>query len=78
MVTVRSDRNDFTKPHSCRNNCGISRDSNHGEESRLNVSVDVFIEEMYAMHREKAITGVFAFVAIDEHKNPVPVCSSEY
>jgi acyl-CoA hydrolase len=35
--------------------------------------VDIFIEEMYSEIREKAITGEFTFVAIDENKKPVKI-----
>jgi acyl-CoA hydrolase len=37
------------------------------------VRVDIFIEEMYSTSREKAITGEFTFVAIDENKKAVKV-----
>jgi len=37
------------------------------------VQVDVFVENMYLDGRERAIHGVFSFVAIDEDKRPVPV-----
>jgi acyl-CoA hydrolase len=39
----------------------------------MKVLVEIFIEEMYSFVREKAITGTFTFVAIDEHKHPVKV-----
>ena len=39
----------------------------------LQVQVDVFVENMYLDGRERAIHGVFSFVAIDEDKRPVPV-----
>jgi acyl-CoA hydrolase len=32
--------------------------------------VEVFVEEMYEPIREKAISGEFTFVAIDENKVP--------
>ena len=39
----------------------------------LKVRVDIFIEEMYSDSREKAITGEFTFVAIDENKKAIKV-----
>ena len=39
----------------------------------LKVEVEVFVESMSADGREKAIQGVFSFVAIDADKRPVPV-----
>ena len=39
----------------------------------LKIQVDIFLEEMYSDTREKAITGMFTFVAIDEERNPIRV-----
>ena len=39
----------------------------------IKVRVDIFIEQMYSEQREKAVSGEFTFVAIDESKNPVKV-----
>ncbi len=39
----------------------------------LKVEVEVFVESMYSDGREKAISGLFSFVAIDEDQHPVPV-----
>jgi acyl-CoA hydrolase len=30
---------------------------------------EIYIEQMYSNHREKAISGNFTFVALDENKN---------
>jgi acyl-CoA hydrolase len=73
MVTVSSDKIDFTKPIPAGTIVELIGTVIHVGNTSLKVKVDVFIEEMYSMHREKAITGVFTFVAIDEHKRPVPV-----
>lgn len=42
-------------------------------QTSVNVSVKVFIEEMYSNKREQAIDASFTCVAIDENKNPTPV-----
>lgn len=39
----------------------------------LKVEVNIFLEELYSDKREKAITGHFNFVAIDENKKPTPI-----
>ncbi len=41
--------------------------------SSLDVQIDVFIESMYRDGRDKAISGTFTLVAINENKRPVPV-----
>ncbi len=73
MVTVSSDRIDFTKPIPAGTIIElIGKVSSVGRTS-LKVEVEIFIEEMYNHNREKAITGSFTFVAIDENKKPVSV-----
>ncbi|MCC8408025.1 acyl-CoA thioesterase [Mucilaginibacter sp. UR6-1] len=73
MVTVSSDRIDFNKPIPAGTIVELIARVIHVGNTSLKVLVEIFIEEMYYEHREKAITGTFTFVAIDEHKNPVKV-----
>ena len=73
MVTVSSDKIDFTKPIPAGTIVELVGTVIQVGNTSLKVRVDVFIEEMYSISREKAITGVFTFVAIDENKKPVPV-----
>ena len=73
MVTVSSDRIDFTKPIPAGTIVElIGKVSKIGTTS-LKVKVEIYIEEMYSDFREKAVSGEFTFVAIDEDKNPVAV-----
>lgn len=73
MVTVSSDRIDFTKPIPAGTIVElIGRVSKLGKTS-LKVQVEIYIEEMYSYSRQKAVKGEFTFVAIDENKNPINV-----
>lgn len=72
-VTVSSDRIDFKMPIPAGTIIElVGRVTKIGNTS-LDVKVDIYIEEMYNEKREKAITGNFTFVAIDEHKKPTKV-----
>lgn len=72
-VTVSSDKIDFKKPIPAGTIVElIGRVSKIGNTS-LDVRVEVFIEQMYSEQREKAISGSFTFVAIDENKIPTKV-----
>ncbi len=73
MVTVSSDRIDFKKPIPAGSLVELSGKVIHIGNTSLKVQVDIFIEQMYSNHREKAVTGEFTFVAIDENKNPMKV-----
>jgi acyl-CoA hydrolase len=71
MVTVSSDRIDFTKPIPAGTIVELVGRVSHIGNTSLKVKVEIFIEQMYSDAREKAVTGEFSFVAIDEHKKPV-------
>lgn len=73
IVTVSSDRIDFTKPIPAGTIVElIGRISQIGRTS-LKVQVEIYIEEMYSLSREKAVKGEFTFVALDENKTPIKV-----
>ncbi|WP_167141988.1 acyl-CoA thioesterase [Pseudomonas sp. OTU750018] len=73
LVTVSSDRIDFKHAIPAGSIVElIGRVIKVGNTS-LKVEVEVFVESMCNDARERAISGVFSFVAIDEQKKPVPV-----
>ncbi len=73
MVTVSSDRIDFKKPIPSGTIVELKARVSKVGSSSLDVRVDIFIEKMYAEGREKAVSGEFTFVAIDENKQPVKI-----
>lgn len=73
MVTVSSDRIDFKKPIPAGTIIELKGRVSYVGNTSLKVRVEVFIEQMYLSGREKAITGDFTFVAIDDEKNPVKI-----
>jgi len=73
VVTVSSDRIDFKKPIPAGNIIELVAKVVHIGNTSLKVLVEIFIEEMYKEGRDKAITGTFTFVAIDENKKPIKI-----
>lgn len=73
VVTVSSDRIDFTRPIPAGTIIELVGKVAHIGNTSLKVSVEIFIEEMYKEGRQKAITGTFTFVAIDENKKPIRI-----
>ncbi len=72
-VTVSSDQIDFRQPIPAGTIIElVGRVSKVGRTS-LDIKVDIYIEQMYADERTKAITGRFTFVALDENKQPAPI-----
>ena len=73
MVTVSSDRIDFTKPIPAGTIVELIGTVTYVGNTSLKVKVDIFVEQMYSEHREMAVTGSFSFVAIDENKKPTSI-----
>lgn len=73
MVTVSSDRIDFNKPIPAGTIVELIGTVSHIGNTSMKVRVEIYIEQMYSDLREKAVTGEFSFVAIDEHKKPVSI-----
>lgn len=77
MVTLSSERIDFTKPIPAGTIIEVVAKVKRVGNTSMVVGVEIFIEQMYAEGREKAISGDFTFVAIDENKKPVRIIKQE-
>ena len=73
MVTISSDKIDFTQPIPAGTIIELFGRVIHVGNTSLKVRVEVWVERMYEEGREKAISGTFTFVAIDKDKNPVKI-----
>jgi len=73
MVTVCSDRIDFKHPIPAGTFVELVGQVVKVGNTSLQVRVDVYLERMYDDFREKAIEGVFTFVAVDDAMQPIAV-----
>ncbi|OUJ76349.1 acyl-CoA thioesterase [Hymenobacter crusticola] len=73
MVTVSSERVDFTHPIPGGTLVELIGTVVRVGSTSLQVRVELFVEQMYSEEREKAVTGLFTFVAIDQDKKPVRI-----
>ena len=73
VVTVSSDRIDFKKPIPAGTFVELIGKVTHIGNTSLQVHVEIYVEKMYSLEREKAITGNFTFVAVNENKEPVSI-----
>src|SRR5690625_2979500 len=73
VVTVSTDKIDFNLPIPAGTIIELTRKVIYVGNTSLKVQVEIYIEEMYADGRTKAIDGVFAFVALDDNKKPIPI-----
>ena len=77
VVTVSTDRIDFKTPIPEGSLVElIARVVRVGNTSCV-VNVDIYKEDMYRDHREKAVSGEFTFVAIGADKQPVSIMPVE-
>ena len=76
MVTVSSDRIDFKKPIQSGTIVELIGKVSYIGNTSLKVRVDIYVEQMYSDVRERAISGDFTFVAIDENKKPLKINSN--
>ena len=72
-VTVSSDRVDFEHPIPAGTLVELVASVEKVGNTSMQIRVDIFLEEMYQVGRQLAISGLFTFVAIDEDRNPVSV-----
>lgn len=73
VVTVSMDRIDFKKPIPSGTVVElIGRVCKVGNTS-VAVRIEVWKEDMYAQHRELAVSGIVTFVAIDDERHSVPL-----
>jgi len=73
FVTVSIDRTDFKHPVPAGTIVELVGNVDRVGRTSVKIRVDVFVEHMTRDDREKAVTGVFTMVAIDENKRPVPL-----
>ncbi|ALM21717.1 cytosolic long-chain acyl-CoA thioester hydrolase family protein [Nonlabens tegetincola] len=73
VVTISTDQIDFKKPIPQGSIIElVSKVIKVGTTSCV-VETDIFMEDMYSYNREKVVTGVFTFVAVDDEKKPVSI-----
>lgn len=78
LVTVSSDRIDFEHPVPAGSVVELIAQVIHVGRTSLKVRVDMYVESLYQDGCEKAITGVFSFVAINDEKKPTPVLPQNF
>jgi acyl-CoA hydrolase len=75
LVTVSSDKINFTVPIPAGTIIELVGRVIHIGRTSMKVSVEIYVEQMYAEVRYRAIHGEFTFVAVDEDKKPTPILS---
>ena len=75
FVTVSCDRIDFKKPIPADTLVELIGRVKYVGNSSVKVNVQVYVEQMFNEVRDRAVSGDFTLVAIDESKKPVKIFS---
>ena len=78
IVTVSSDKIDFKHAVPAGTLVELTAEVIEVGRTSLKVEVNVLVESMYLDGQEKAITGYFTFVAIDDDKKPTAILPKEF
>lgn len=73
VVTVSTDKIDFTRPIPQGSIIELVARVNKVGNTSCVVKTEVFMEDMYSMKRDKVVTGYFTFVAVGEDRKPIPI-----
>ncbi|GAB3549630.1 acyl-CoA thioesterase [Spirosoma fluminis] len=73
MVTVSSDKINFAQPIPAGTIIELVGRVEHVGNTSIRIGVEIYVEEMYALERHRAIHGSFTFVAVDESRTPIRV-----
>lgn len=73
MVTVSSDKVDFTHPIPGGTLVELIGNVVRVGTTSLQVRVELYVEQMYSEERLLAVTGSFTFVAVDDQRRPTPI-----
>jgi acyl-CoA hydrolase len=73
VVTISTDKIDFTKPIPEGTIVELVAKVNKVGRTSCVVKVDIFMEKMYDQSRELSVTGFFTFVAVNEDMKPIPI-----
>ncbi|GAA3508431.1 acyl-CoA thioesterase [Aquimarina addita] len=73
VVTISTGKIDFEKPIPAGTIVELIARIQEVGRTSCTVLVEIFREDMYSYDREKAVSGLFKFVAIDKNKKPTPI-----
>ncbi len=72
MVTVSSEKVQFLLPIKSGTIAEIIGKVVKTKNVKIEIHVDIYIEDMYSNYRQKAVDALFTFAAIDNENKPIP------
>jgi len=77
VVTISADNINFEKPIPFGTIVELVGKVKRAGIMKLEINVEIFVEQKYTSKREKAVEGSFYFAAIDVHNKPVKLMADE-
>ena len=78
MVTVSSERVQFLLPMKSGTIAEIIGKVTKVKTLKIEILVEIYIDDMYAENRQKAVVAIFTFAAINDENKPIPINIKEY
>jgi acyl-CoA hydrolase len=78
MVTVSADKVNFILPIKSGTIVEIIGKVIKVKKLKIEIMVEIFVEEMFIDKREKAVEAIFTFAAVDEANKPIPLNIKEF
>lgn len=77
MVTVSAEKVQFLLPIKSGTIAEINGKVIKVRNVKIEIQVEIYIEDMYSDNRQKAVDAMFTFAAINNENKPVPIINSE-
>ena len=77
MVTVSVDKVQFLSPVKSGTIAEIIAEVITVKNVKIEIQVEIYIEDMYFDNRQKAISSIFTFAALNEVNRPIPIILKE-
>jgi len=81
MITVSSEKVQFLLPIKSGTIAEIIGKVTKVKNVKIEIQVEIYIEDMYSDNRQKAVDALFTFAAINDENKPIPInikeCSSQ-
>ena len=78
MVTVSSEKVQFLLPMKSCTIAEIIGKVTKVKNVKIEINVEIYIEDMYTDNRQKVVDALFTFAAINDENKPIPINIKEY
>ncbi len=78
VVTVSAEKVQFLLPMKSGTIAEIIGKVTKVKNVKIEIQVEIYIDDMYSDNRQKAVDALFTFAAINDENKPIPINTKEY